>query len=621
MRDIKAVDAPLRPVKLAPPEVLLDRRPDGTIYLRSPHPLGAYPDKLTERLEHWAVAAPDRVFLAQRAPDGSWRTRSYAQMLAQVRAVAQSLLQRPLSADRPIAILSGNDIEHALLGLAAQMSGIPYAPISVPYSLMSGDFGKLKSIMEMLTPGLVFAANGKAFSRAIEAAVPRGVEIVVTADPGERPATLFAELLAAQPTEAVDEAHAKVGPDTVAKILFTSGSTGYPKGVINTQRMLCSNQAMIRASLQFIADEPPVLVDWPPWNHTFGGNHDFGMVLYNGGSFYIDEGKPLPGAIEATVRNLREIAPTIHLNVPKGFEMLLPYLRSDAAFRQNFFSRLKALFYAGAGLARHVWDELQQMAVATTGERIIFLGSLGSTETAPAALARTWESEHPNNIGLPIRGVEIKLVPSGGKFDCRFRGPNVTPGYWRRPDLTKDAFDEEGFYKIGDALKFADADDPKQGLLFDGRLAEDFKLASGTWVSTGALRAQFVDHCAPLIRDAVIAGLDRDDIAALVFPDVEACRKLAGLSADAPPAAVLADAKVRDEFRKRLNSLARQSTGGSTRICRLVLMAEPPSLDAGEATDKGSINQRAVLGRRAALVDELYATPPSANIITIDERK
>jgi feruloyl-CoA synthase len=621
MRDIKAASAPLRPVKLAPPEVLLDRKPDGTVYLRSPHPLGAYPDKLTERLEHWAAAAPDRVFLAQRASDGSWRTRSYAQMLAQVRAVAQSLLQRQLSADRPIAILSGNDIEHALLGLAAMMAGVPYSPISVPYSLMSSDFGKLKSIMETLTPGLVFAANGKAFSRAIEAAVPRGIEIVVTADPGERPATLFAELLATRPTDAVDGAHAKVGPDTVAKILFTSGSTGYPKGVINTQRMLCSNQAMIRSSLQFIADEPPVLVDWPPWNHTFGGNHDFGMVLYNGGSFYIDEGKPLPGAIEATVRNLREIAPTIHLNVPKGFEMLLPYLRSDTAFRQNFFSRMKAMFYAGAGLARHVWDELQQMAVATTGERIIFLASLGSTETAPAALARTWESEHPNNIGLPIRGVEIKLVPSGGKFDCRFRGPNVTPGYWRRPDLTKDAFDEEGFYKIGDALKFADADDPKQGLLFDGRLAEDFKLASGTWVSTGALRARFVDHCAPLIRDAVIAGLDRDDIAALVFPDVEACRKLAGLAADAPPAAVLADPKLRDEFRKRLASLARQSAGGSTRICRLVLMAEPPSLDAGEATDKGSINQRAVLGRRAGLVEELYATPPSANIITIDERK
>jgi feruloyl-CoA synthase len=344
------------------------------------------------------------------------------------------------------------------------------------------------------------------------------------------------------------------------------------------------------------------------------------MVLHNGGSFYIDEGKPLPGAIEATVRNLREIAPTIHLNVPKGFEMLLPYLRADAGLRQNFFSRMKVLFYAGAGLAQHVWDELQAMAVATTGERILFLSSLGSTETAPAALARTWESTLPGNIGVPMRGVELKLVPSGGKLEARYKGPNITPGYWRRPDLTKEAFDAEGYYKIGDALKFVDAADPAQGLLFDGRLAEDFKLLSGTWVSAGALRAQFVDHCAPLVRDAVITGADRDDIAVLVFPDVEACRKLVGLAADAAPAAVLSDPKLRAEFKTRLNTLARQSTGGSTRICWLILMAEPPSLDAGEATDKGSINQRAVLTRRAALVNELYANQPSASVIAIDQR-
>ncbi len=620
MREVKAADAPLRPVRLGPADVLLDRKADGTILLRSPHKLEAYPDRLTQRLEHWAGAAPDRVFLAQRAADGSWRKLTYAQTLSQVRSIAQALLQRPLSAERPIAILSGNDIEHALLGLAAMMIGVPYAPISVPYSLISSDFGKLKAIIEILTPGLVFAADGKPFARALEATVPRDVEIAITANPqAERPATLFADLLTAKPTAAVEAAHAKVDPDTVAKILFTSGSTGYPKGVINTQRMLCSNQAMICTTLAFITDEPPVLVDWPPWNHTFGGNHDFGMVLHNGGSFYIDEGKPLPGAIEATVRNLREIAPTIHLNVPKGFETLLPYLRSDAALRQNFFSQLKVLFYAGAGLARHVWDELQQMAVATTGERIIFLSSLGSTETAPAALARTWESEQPGNIGVPMRGVELKLVPHDGKLEARYKGPNVTPGYWRRPDLTKEAFDDEGFYKMGDALKFVDESDPSQGLLFDGRLAEDFKLASGTWVSAGALRAQFVDHCAPLVRDAVIAGINRDDIAALVFPDVEACRRLAGLGADASPAAVLADAKLRGEFRRLLNALARQSTGGSTRICRMILMAEPPSLDAGEATDKGSINQRAVLTRRAALVEELYASAPSPNVIAIGE--
>ena len=621
MRDKQSSAAPLRPVRLGPAAATLDRRADGTILITSPHPLGAYPDKLTQRLEHWATAAPDRVFFAQRTAAGPWRTLSYSQALAQVRGIAQALLDRKLSAERPIAILSGNDIEHALLGLAAMFAGVPYGPISVPYSLMSSDFGKLKSIIKDLTPGLVFVADGKPFARAIDAAVPLDAEIVVTSNPlGNRSTTMFADLVATEPTPAVNMAHAKVSPDTIAKILFTSGSTGYPKGVINTQRMLCSNQAMIRAGFPFIEDEPPVLVDWPPWNHTFGGNHDVGMVLHNGGSFYIDEGRPLPGAIEATARNLREIAPTFYLNVPKGYEMLMPYLRSDAALRQNFFSRLKVLFYAGANLAQHVWDELTEMSIATTGERIIFLSSLGSTETAPAALARTWESERSGNIGLPMRGVELKLVPTGGKLEARFKGPNITPGYWRRPDLTKDAFDEEGYYKIGDAMSFADPANPTKGLMFDGRLAEDFKLGSGTWVSAGALRGQVIDHCAPLVRDAVIAGSDRDDIGVLVFPDVEACRKLAGLATDAPAAAVLADSKVRDEFRRRLNSLAQKSTGGSTRVCRAILMDEPPSLDAGEATDKGSINQRAVLTRRAGLVEELYAKPVSARVIAVESR-
>ena len=537
-----------------------------------------------------------------------------------MRGIAQALLQRKLSAERPIAILSGNDIEHALLALAAMVVGIPYAPISVPYSLMSSDFGKLKSIIADLTPGMVFVSDGKPFARAIDAAVPLDAEIVVTANPlGNRSTTMFADLVVTEPTGAVDAANAKVGPDTIAKILFTSGSTGYPKGVINTQRMLCSNQAMIRAGLAFVGDEPPVIVDWLPWNHTFGSNHNFNLVLDNGGSLYIDEGKPLPGAIAATARNLKEIAPTIYFNVPKGFEALLPHLRADAALRKNFFSRLKVMFYAGAGLQQYVWDELTQMSVDTSGERIIFLSSIGSTETSPLALSCNWDFDRPGNIGLPSPGVELKLVPNEGKLEARLKGANITPGYWRRPDLTADAFDAEGYYRIGDALKFVDPADPAKGLLFDGRLAEDFKLASGTWVSTGALRAQFVDHFAPLLRDAVIAGADRDDIAALAFPDVEACRKFANLPAEAPAAAVLGDARLREEFRRRLGTLAKQSRGGSTRVCRMVLLDEPPSLDAGEATDKGSINQRAVLTRRAALVDELYARPASARVIAIED--
>jgi feruloyl-CoA synthase len=608
---------PMRPVKLGPPDVAVERRDDGTIILRSPHPLRPYAKNLTERLVYWADTAPDRVFIAQRDATGGWRTMTYAQTLASVRAIAASLLERDLSPEHPIAILSGNDIEHALLGLAAMHVGIPYAPISVPYSLMSQDFGKLKSIIGILTPGLVFAANGTAFARAIAATVPADIEVVVTANPfSERRTTPFAALSATTPNAAVDAAHAEVGPNTIAKFLFTSGSTGQPKGVINTQRMLCSNQSMISAGLAFIRDEPPVLVDWPPWNHTFGGNHDFGMVLDNGGSFYIDEGRPLPGAIEATVRNLRDIAPTIYLNVPKGFEMLLPFMRSDAALRERFFSKLKVMFYAGASLAQHVRDELQEIAIATTGERIIFISSLGSTETAPAAIACCWESEHAGNIGLPLPGVELKLAPHDGKLEARMRGPNITPGYWRAPQITAEAFDDEGFYKIGDALKFADPADPSKGLLFDGRLAEDFKLATGTWVSVGPLRAAFIAHFAPLVRDVVLAGADRDDVTALVFPDLEACRKLAPeLPADTEVTKLLANLRVTGEFTRLLGVLAAASRGSSTLVRRAALLATPPSLDIGEMTDKGSINQRAVLANRAALVEELYAPVPPSHVV------
>jgi feruloyl-CoA synthase len=608
---------PLRPVRLGPPDVAVERRSDGSILMRSPHKLPPHPRQLTERLTHWAKTAPDRVFLAQRDAAGSWRMLTYADTLAAVRSIAAALIARNLSPDRPVAILSGNDIEHALLGLAAIHVGIAYAPISVPYSLLSQDFGKLRTIIDILSPGLVFAANGTAFARAIAAAVPRDTEVVIAAaPPGDRPTTAFTALSAAKPTPAVEAAHAQVGPDTIAKILFTSGSTGQPKGVINTQLMLCANQAMIGAGFAFLADEPPIVVDWLPWNHTFGGNHNFGLVLDNGGSLYIDEGKPLPGGIAATVRNLREVAPTIYFNVPKGFEMLLPHLDGDRALREKFFSRLKVLFYAGATLAQHVLDALQDLAVKTTGERIIFLSSLGSTETAPAALACTWECERSGNIGLPLPGVELKLVPREDKLEARLKGANITPGYWRAPALTADAFDAEGFYKIGDALKFEDPADPAKGLLFDGRLAEDFKLATGTWVSVGPLRASFIAHFAPLVRDVVLAGADRDEVTALVFPDLDACRKAApSLAAKIPAQILLADPGVMVAFTRLLDSFFVASTGTSSRITRAILLAEPPSLDIGEMTDKGSINQHAVLAHRAALVEELYAEPPPPHVI------
>ena len=609
-----------RPVRLGPQDVTVERRADGTLILRSPQPLGPYPDKITERLDHWAKAAPTRVFMAERDATGAWRTLTYAQAREEARAIGAALLARNLSAERPVAILSGHSIDHALLALGALYVGIPHAPISPAYSLVSGDFARLRAIVELITPGLVFAADGRAFARAIDAVVPADVEIVVGANPpAGRRVTAFADLRA-KADAAVDAAHDAVGPDTIAKFLFTSGSTGTPKCVINTQRMWCANQTMLRQALAYFADEPPVILDWAPWHHTAGGNHDVGLVLVNGGTFYIDDGRPMPGAIEETVRNLREIASTWYFTVPKGYEALLPHLKADAELRRTFFSRVKVLWFAGAGIAQHVFDEMQELAVATCGERILFLTGFGSTETAPFALARTWATDNAANMGLPAAGMELKLVPFEGKLEARVRGPNITPGYWRQPEFTAEAYDEEGFYRLGDTFKFADPADPKQGLLFDGRIAEDFKLSTGTWVSVGPLRAQFIHAGAPYVRDVVFAGRDRDDIAALVFPDVEACRKLGPHKPpDAPAAEIVERPEVRAHFAALLTKLAHASTGSSNRIARIVLCAEPPSMDKGEMTDKGSINQRAVLKNRAALVEELYADEESPRVIKSED--
>ena len=610
----EATAAPVRAVRLGPRDVVCEHRADGTIHLTSPHALAPYPAKLTERLEHWAAAAPERTYLAQRAAASGWRKISYATTLEQVRRIGAALLRRELSPERPIAILSGNDIEHALIGLAAMYVGIPYAPISPAYALISNDFEQLRSIIDLITPGLVFVADGDSYARAIDAVVRPDVEVVVTRNPiPGRPTTLFETLRAPTPTGAADAAHGSVSPDTIAKLLFTSGSTGAPKAVINTQRMWCSNQAMILSQLAFFADEPPVIVDWSPWHHTAGGNHNFGFVLYNGGTLYIDEGKPTPGAIETTVKNLREIATNWYFTVPKGYEALLPYFRADASLRQTFFSRLKVLWFAGAALSQSVFDEMQELARAACGERILFLTGLGSTESAPMAIARMWQSGDSTNMGVPVPGVELKLVPSEGKLEARLRGPNIMPGYWRQRDLTAQAFDEEGFYKLGDALKFEDPGDARAGLLFDGRVAEDFKLTTGTWVNVGLLRARLLAQLEPYARDVVIAGADHDEIGALIFPNLEACRKLA-TAAD-----VTCDARVRKELGARLGAFAKMSTGSSNRVCRVILVGEAPSLDAGEMTDKGSINQRAVLERRADLVAELYAPEPSPRVLVLEE--
>jgi feruloyl-CoA synthase len=602
----------LRPVRIAPADVAVRIGDDGSVYMQSRTPLGSYPKRLTERLEQWSQRTPDRVFLAERdAARAGWRTVTYAETLDRVRRLAQALLDRGLSTARPVAILSGNGIDHALLGLACLHAGVLYAPISPAYSLLATDYGTLNYVIGLLQPGLVFAADGAAYERALRRVRPPDAEVVVSA-PGELAATSFSELVATTPSADVDRARGAVGPDTIAKILFTSGSTGRPKGVINTQRMLCANQEMIRSVMAFLADEPPVLCDWLPWNHTAGGNHNFGLVLYNGGTMYIDEGRPTPDGIANTVRNLREVAVTAHFGVPRSYEMLMPYLRSDADLRRTFFSRLSLLFYAAAGLSQRFFDELRELAIATCGEEILWMTGFGTTETAPFALSTGRDSAFAGLLGLPAPGLELKLAAVGQKLEARGRGPNITPGYWKQDELTRAAFDEEGFYRLGDAMRFVDRADPSKGLLFDGRLAEDFKLSSGTWVSVGPLRARLLAAADGCALDVVIAAPERECVAALIFPHAHACRALAtGLDSQAPLAAVLAHPSVRAKFQDVLDRLARESRGNSRLIVRALLLEEPPSIDARELTDKGSINQKAVLAHRADLVEELYAPAPS----------
>src|ERR1700737_2475807 len=609
---------PLRAISFGDPAVSIDRRNDGTIYLRPKIALGAYPDRLTDRLHHWAKAEPNRIFMAERGKGGVWRQVTYAQLLGFSRHIASALLARGLSADRPIVILSGNSIDHALVAFGALYAGIPFCPVSPAYSLISKDYGKLGYLMKLLTPGLVFADDASKFADALAANVPTEVEILAShGDVPGRQVTMLSELLATPVHPGLDAAHDAIGADTIAKFLLTSGSTGHPKAVINTQRMICANQVMLRETLAFLKDEPPVIVDWLPWNHTFGGNHNIGLTLFNGGSMYLDEGKPMPGGIEETVRNLREISPTVYFNVPKGYESLLPYLRDDAALRAKFFGRLHAMFFSGAALAPFIWNSLDELAVQETGFRVPVLTGLGATETSPFFMSVTPATSRSGHVGLPVSGNDAKLVPNNGKLEVRARGPNVTPGYWRQPELTAAAFDEEGFYKFGDALKPVDPNDFDKGFDFDGRIAEDFKLASGTWVSVAPLRARLVGTCAPLVRDVVIAGINRDEVSALVVLDLDGCRLINPTLPSDDLAATASDPLIRAAFRERLTKFLASATGSSTRITRTILLDTPLSIDRGEITDKGSINQRAVLEHRAGLIDGLYLPTPPAHVITL----
>ena len=616
-----------RPLTFGVTRVKVQTGTDGVQCLSAEVPLQGFGERMSDRLIHWARATPDETFIAQRerlegGQLGDWRRVSYAQALDAARRIGQALLDRGLSAERPVVILSDNGIDHALLALGCIYAGVPFSPASPAYSTVSKDYGKLRHVIDTLTPGLIWAEDGARYGPALVATAPAGCEIAVSRHADhpnlkDRPATLLAELLATEPTPAVDTAQAATGLDTIVKFLFTSGSTKLPKAVINTNRMWCANQQQMRQSMPILTQERPVLIDWLPWNHTFGGNHNVGMVLNNGGTLYIDEGKPTPALIGETLRNLREIAPTMYFNVPTGFEAIAQAMKTDDVLRKNFLSRVNMFFYAGASLAQPVWDSLFESAEREVGERIVMTCGFGMTESSPYGLFVTSPDVKAGDLGLPTPGMEVKLAPSNGKLEIRYRGPNITPGYWRAPEVTAEAFDEEGFFCTGDAVTWCDAANPHAGLRFDGRIAEDFKLATGTFVSVGPLRGRVITGGAPYIQDVVITGLDRKEVGALVFP-TQAVRSLVDLPPDAPLSEVLKQRAVLQKFQSLVADLSLTATGSANRVTRLMLMAEPPSIDLGEVTDKGSINQRAVLKHRDALVQALYDESPGHIVIKPD---
>jgi len=601
--------SPVRKIEMGDLRASSTKREDSCEIINCNVGLEEYPATMLNRLTHWAAEKPEEIFLAKRDPsqNNQWQTVTYLQAWSKVRRIASALLERGLSQDRPIAILSGNDLDHALLGLAAMYVGIPFAPISPQYSLVSTDYSKLKYCLKLITPGLIFVDDGNKYQRALLSAVADDVEILVTTSPiSERQCTLFSELSAAEISSNVDEVHASVAPEAIAKFLFSSGSTGMPKAIINTHKMLVANQQMILQALPTLAEPAPILVDWLPWNHTFGGNHNFGIVLYNGGTLYIDDGKPTPSGFLESVKNLKEIAPTVFYNVPKGFEELVKHLRSDDQLREKFFSRVNMLFYAGAGLSQPVWDALEELALSTCGERIMIVTGLGCTETTPSAMFTTGDGGFAGWLGLPAPGVEAKLVSVGTKTEIRFRGDSVTPGYWREPALTKKAFDEEGYFCTGDAVKFVDKNDLQRGFVFDGRISEDFKLDTGTWVSAGPLRAKFLDHFGAVVKDVVIAGRDRSFVSALVFPDFDSCRKIIPELAELSDSAICSDHRITGKFRSILMEFAQQATGSSGRVKSIILLPKPPSLDAHEITDKGSLNASAIQENRNEDIELIY---------------
>ena len=577
-------------LRLLSPLMDVSKTNDGYI-LNSPVPLDDYARANVDWLVHWAGTEADRIFLAERSSKGEWNQLTYAQVLQKVKSIGQGLLNLGASIDRPVAILSGNSIDHALIALGASYVGIPYVPISPAYSLLDSSFGKLKHIIDKITPSIVFVQHPEMFANALAAIGMKSTSI---------------DDMVAQPTNQVELAYQNITAQTVVKILFTSGSTGMPKGVINTQQMITANQKQSAMVWQFLEDQPPVLVDWLPWNHTFGGNWTFNLVLSNGGTLYIDEGKPVPGMFEASLKNLRDVAPTMYFNVPKGFELLLPHLEQDAEFRQHFFSKCRFILYAGAALPKTLWDRLEAVINIDHQGQVVLVSSWGSTETAPLCLGGYDPVLRQGSIGLPVPGCEIKLIHNAGKLEARVKGPHVTPGYLKDAETTKKAFDEDGYYCIGDALKFYDEQDPTKGLVFDGRVAEDFKLKTGTWVHVGQLRIQLIDSCAGVVQDAVITGHDRDEVGALVFLNPVKTK-------DMPRE------EVAKQISNGLSHLLKINKGtSSTKITRVLILEGMPRVDVGEITDKGYLNQRAILQHRADKVLSLYEEPIRTEIIKLE---
>ena len=586
--------------------------------LRSENVLEPYAKRMTDRLVHWANTAPERTWMARRGADGQWVKISYAEAWDKAQRIGQALLDMGLSVDRPVAILSENSLEHALIAIGAMAVGVPYCSISPAYSLLSQDFEKLRHIFETITPGFVYANDWDKFSKAIQAVAAsdaviatNNIAVKVLNTPAiANKCIKFEDLLAKTAAASVSAAMSATGSDTIVKFLFTSGSTKLPKGVINTQRMVCANVQQITQSIPAMAIEPMVLVDWMPWNHTFGGNHNFNLVLHHGGTMYIDDGKPVPALIGETLRNLREISPTMYLNVPTGFEQIALAMKVDdengRQLRKSLLSRCSMFFYAGAALAQPVWDSLFESQEAEIGQRIVMTTGLGMTESSPFAIFVTSPNVKAGDLGLPSAGMELKLVPNGDKVEVRYKGPNITPGYWRNEEATSESFDEEGYFCTGDAVKWIDEADIHQGLKFDGRIAEDFKLSTGTFVSVGPLRAKIIAAGAPYIQDVVIAGLNEKEVGALIIPALIPCRKALGLADSASMSDVALHPEIQKAMSAMVHELAKSATGSASRIARALVLTEPPSIDKGEITDKGSINQRAVLKERAALIAALY---------------